>query len=187
MKRLFAAIDYTPEPWLGLLTRKLQASMSKMDRTNWVDNSLYHITLKFIGETMEYKIPRICDIISQSVNNIPPFDIQLDKINAFGSTYHPRVLMISTMAHPYMETIHNYINDQLPALGIKKDYGNFVPHLTLARINQLDDKKMFWNAVNKYQITEPHYIKVNKIILYESILSRGYQPKYVPLHTFELR
>lgn len=187
MKRLFAAIDYTPEPWLTELTLRLKGSMSKMDRTNWVDNQLYHITLKFMGETMEYKIPRICDILSQSVSHTPAFDLQLDRINAFGSAYHPRVLMISTLPHPHMEAIHGYIDEHLPALGIKKDYGNFVPHLTLARINQLDDKKMFWNAVNKHQITEYHYIKVNKIILYESILSRGYQPKYVPLHTFELQ
>ena len=161
--------------------------MSKMDKTNWVDDHLYHITIKFLGNIREEKIPSIKNILSQCVQNTDSFDLQLDQIKAFGSTYHPRVLIISALPHCTMQQLHQNIENKLQTIGLKSDFGNFVPHLTLARIHALDQKKMFWNTINRYQINETHIIPVNKIILYESILTKGYQPRYVALEEFRLK
>ncbi|MBO4581818.1 MAG: RNA 2',3'-cyclic phosphodiesterase [Bacteroidales bacterium] len=187
MKRLFIAVTYAPEPWLQTLTHNLKKGMSKMDQTNWVDDHLYHITIKFLGNIREEKIPHLSRILSQCVHDTPPFSLQLDQLKAFGSTYHPRVLIITAIAHPCMIQIHKNIEEQIQKIGLKPDFGNFVPHLTLARIHALDDKKMFWNAINRYQINDTHIIPVDKITLYESILTKGYQPRYVALEEFPLK
>jgi 2'-5' RNA ligase len=48
--------------------------------------------------------------------------------------------------------------------------GSFKPHLTLARIKLLKNKKAFFQAVEMYRDTFMQTTKINKIIFYRSVL-----------------
>ena len=186
MKRLFIAISFHPNEQIINLIPRLRSSMSKLDKVNWVNANLFHLTLKFIGNFKEDNLPQLIGKIRFCTTPVSPFQFELDQIKAFGSQYHPRVIILSTKENTNLQHLHSLLEQQLRLLGIKKDVGNFVPHLTLARIHQIDDRKMFWDAIHRNQLSQPIPVQVDEIVLYESILTKGYQPQYIALQKFPL-
>ena len=56
---------------------------------------------------------------------------------------------------------------------LKRDRQNFVPHLTVTRIKQLKDKELFFDIISEYKDEFIQDLKVEEIILFESILERS--------------
>lgn len=188
MKRLFIAIDYIDDGNIASLTKHLRLSMSKLDKVNWIDSNLFHITLKFIGETPEDKVAGIIHTINAQTFNFQKFTVEFDQLRIFGNKYHPRIIMLALQPNERMTALHASINKKLRIKNqIKPDFGNFVPHLTLARIHSIDDKKLFWNAIQTHQNPIVAPLTIDKIVLYESVLQKGYQPKYEVIKTFLLK
>jgi len=88
----------------------------------------------------------------------------------FGSSYKPRVLWFGvendTAIHQLGETVLN----TLDKAGFPRDRQNFVPHLTIGRINKIEHKKMFQEAIAVHRHDFLQEFQVDKIILYESLL-----------------
>jgi 2'-5' RNA ligase len=171
MRRLFIAIDIIPDSNFCDIYAKLKSTSTKLDKINWVKPDLMHLTLKFLGETPENKIPAIVKEIKSASFGISSFELKIGTIGAFGSRYQPRVLWFGIDKSEPLEQIHTQIQKEIRKLGFKPDFGNFVPHITLARINKIDDKQKFWKSIESLQTPFIQEIKVNKIILYESILN----------------
>ena len=186
MKRLFIAISFQADEQIINLIPRLRSSMSKLDKVNWVNVHLFHLTLKFIGNFEEDNLSQLIEKIRFCTTPISPFQFEFDPIKAFGSDYHPRVIILSTKENTDLQCLHSSLEQQLRLLGIKEDVGNFVPHLTLARIHQIDDRKMFWDAIHRNQLSQPIPVQVDEIVLYESILTNGYHPQYIALQKFPL-
>ena len=177
MKRLFIAINFVPDSNFLDIYAKLKSASTKLDKINWVKPDLMHLTLKFLGETPEDKIPVIVKGITSAASNTSPFTFRIGTIGAFGSRYQPRVLWFGVDKSEPLTQIQAQIQKKMQKLGYKPDYLNFIPHITLARINKIDDKQKFWNAIEDLQTPFIQEVKVNKIILYESILET-YIPEY---------
>ena len=177
MKRLFIAVEVVPsEQFLEIYT-KLKSTSTKLDRINWVKPELMHLTLKFLGETPEEKISAILGGITSATNTVSPFELKIGTIGAFGSRYQPRVLWFGIDANEPVNQLHTQIQKEMRKLGFKPDFGNFVPHITIARINKIDNKQQFWKSIETLQMPFIQQIEVKKIILYESIL-KTYVPVY---------
>ena len=74
---------------------------------------------------------------------------------------------------------------ELEKSGWEKDRQNFVPHLTIGRIKEVQDKKLFQQIISKYNSIEIQEENVAGITLYESILRRE-GPLYLDVHSFKL-
>jgi len=170
MKRLFIAIDIVPNHYFLRIATRLKSNSTKLDRINWVEMDLMHLTLKFLGETPVSKIPAIVQGMKSAAAGVSPFALKIGTIGAFGSRYHPRVLWLGIDKSEPLEDIYAQIQKEMWKIGFKFDFGNFVPHITLARINKIDDKHRFWDFIEKIQKPFIQKVEVNKIILYESIL-----------------
>ena len=136
-----------------------------------------HITLQFLGETESNKIDSIVQAMQQGVKDIPMFAVKTGKLGIFGSRYQPRVLWLEVEKIAALEQLHQQLQKAMKQIGFKSDFGNFVPHLTLARINKIHDKRFFWNKIESLPQNFTQQIQVNKIILYESTLH-----DHVPLY-----
>jgi 2'-5' RNA ligase len=170
-KRLFIAIDIVPNEQFLTIYNKLKSQTTKLDKINWVSPDLMHITLKFLGETAEEKIPAIVENLGIACKDAFPFNIDIGKLGLFGSRYQPRVLWVGADNTDNLQNLHISIEKQMRKLGFPRHIGNFVPHLTLARINKIDDKKRFIQHIEKNQIAQIQQLTVKEIILYESILN----------------
>ena len=69
--------------------------------------------------------------------------------------------------------------------GFQKNYGNFVPHVTVGRIKKIDHKKRFWETIEKRQPNFLQTIPVRQLKLIQSKLTNE-GPVYKTLFDFEI-
>lgn len=186
-KRLFIAIPFGFDATFVQKFNRIRTCTCKLDRANWVNPSLFHLTLKFLGETSVDRIPDICKAMQESLRGQAPFDFVLDKVGAFGSRYQPRVLWLGPDETPSeMLSLQRSVDKSLAKVGFPRTFGNFVCHLTLARINYIDSKKYFWEQLEKHEHLFSEAVSVREVILYESVLRKGHAPLYIALEKYSL-
>ena len=177
MHRLFIAFEFTPDEVFLDFHSKIRSSFTKLDKYNIVKPDLMHITLKFLGETEQENINPIIQGIENTVKGISTFEVKTEKIGIFGSRYQPRVLWLGISKTEPLSQLHKQLQKEMKKLGFRPDFGNFVPHLTLTRINKIDDKHFFWKRIESMPQDFTQQINIKTIILYESIL-QGHVPVY---------
>ena len=184
MKRLFIAINVSPNHALLKVYSDLQARCNK-GKIKWVDTGLFHLTLKFLGETSEADEQKIVSALHTISKNTHSFSFNLKGIGIFGSSYRPRIIRVNIDYGEQLIQLGNEIRQGLESLGFPNDRQNFVPHLTLARIKQVQDKAFFQKSINLYKEAFFQEVHVTEIVLYESILHSG-GPEYVILEKYKL-
>lgn len=184
MKRIFAAIKITPNENFLQIYYRLKHAM-KNDKIKWVPEANIHITLKFFGETEEKAIEPICEVLDDVSQDFQSFNIKFSKVGIFGSSYNPRVIWFGIENNKILLSMAKKMNNSLEQIGIKNDRQNFVPHLTIARIKSIWDKKLFQKEIDKNKNVEIQNFYAGKIILFESIL-RPQGPKYEIIESFDL-
>lgn len=184
MKRIFLAINIIPQNSFIRHIRSLQNYTTK-DKIKWVDTDNVHLTLRFFGATAESDIPRIIDAVHAATQNINSFSLQLKNTGLFGSRYNPRVIWMGTEPCDKLMQLHTQLVYELTKAGFPSDQQNFVPHITLGRINRLSHKPTFQQIIANHALCDIQVQKVQSIYLYESILLRN-GPQYNIEHIFNL-
>jgi 2'-5' RNA ligase len=185
MKRLFVAIKIQPDK--AFLDQFLELkNQFHHERIKWVEEHNIHVTIKFFGETEEEKIPEISNVLEEVASDTNVFSFTLQKLGIFGSSYDPRVVWVGIEPYADLAAIMKIIRDKLSLIGYEPGRQNLVPHLTLGRIKILKDKKMFQQIIDQNTGISSQEIKVDRFILFESILKKE-GPEYLALKTFQLR
>ncbi len=169
MKRLFVAVKLIPDDNFLKSYGALHHALL-LEKISWVKPDNFHLTLKFLGKTPKEKLPAILTALQQVAEQTEAFSMKMAGTGIFGSAYKPRVLWFGvendTAIHQLGETVLN----NLGKAGFPRDRQNFVPHLTIGRINKIEHKKMFQEAIAAHRHDFLQEFPVDKIILYESLL-----------------
>jgi len=173
LKRLFIAIEVVPNEQFMAIYNRLKSHTTKLDKISWTNPALLHITLKFLGEVPAEKVPAIAEGLRFACKNLSPFTIDIAFVGLFGSVYNPRVLWFGVDNAEILQQIHHSLDKQMRKLGFPPHIGNFVPHLTIARINKIDNKKRFLNYVEQDKTQHIQQFTVTEILLYETKFKRG--------------
>ena len=104
---------------------------------------------------------------------IMPFDMVLEGLGVFGSSYDPRVIWYGIRDETQIFNLADNIFSELEGIGIKRDRQNFVPHLTIGRINEKQKPGLIQT------------IRVEEFYLIESILEPT-GPVYHVVETFNI-
>lgn len=185
MKRLFVAVKINPDAGFLNQFRKLKSDL-RHEKIKWVEEKNIHITLKFLGETDENRIPLIQSILEETALGINPFSFSLARTGIFGSSYAPKVVWAGIQPYDEMRDLMKKIHRVLEKAGFEADRQNLVPHLTLGRIKYLDDKKLFADVLDKNSELKSEKMTVDEFRLYESILKKE-GPQYIVLKNFFLK
>lgn len=169
MKRLFIATKITLNKSLLQTISDLKTGC-RFDKMTWVTQDVTHLTLRFLGKTPEEKIPAIIEAMQVVANKHHPMELSLDKLGLFGSRYAPSVIWLGFNDFAVYKALFSDIETKLLDLGFDPNYGNFVPHITLARIKQVENKKKFQQLLDNHQIIEPQLLNIDHITLYQSKL-----------------
>lgn len=183
-KRLFAAIKVQPDPNLISTYSSLKSAL-RHEKINWVSEKNIHITLKFFGETPEEKIDEICEVFDDIAARHQPFNLSLENIGIFGSSYEPRVIWFGMVKSEAVEKLAEEVLLRLKTIGFEPDGQHFRPHLTVGRIKQIGDKKQFQQTINSFKSTFLQEIQVTDFQLFESIL-KPQGPIYQVIESFNL-
>ncbi len=183
-KRLFAAIKVQPDEQLISIYNSLKSAL-RHEKINWVSEKNIHITLKFFGETPEDKIDEICEVFADIATRHQPFNLTLENIGIFGSSYEPRVIWFGMAKSEAVEKLAEEVLLRLKTIGFEPDGQHFRPHLTVGRIRQVISKKQFQQTIDTFKNTFIQDIQVTGFELYESIL-KPQGPVYHVIESFNL-
>jgi len=169
MKRTFMAIKINPTEELQSRIDYLKQHLSH-ENINWIRESQFHITLRFIGDTPDNLIEDIGNVFTEEFINSSAFQLNLEGISLFGSKYHPRVIWVGARPFELLQKMAAKVDESLSKFGFKRDRQNYVPHLSLARIRKLSDINHFHRVMDS---SEKGFIQsevINSVMFYESIL-----------------
>jgi 2'-5' RNA ligase len=184
MKRLFAAVHILPSAGFREYYDDLRRQLG-FARITWVKPENIHLTLKFFGETEEGHIPEIGKVLQLAALLNSPFTIHSGNLGIFGSSYQPKVVWIGIEGNPELARLAVNVLEGAEQAGWERDRQNFVPHVTLGRIKDVVDRKLFQAVIDSKKGRPAEAYEVREFHLYESIL-RAEGPVYRILETYKL-
>lgn len=183
--RTFIAINIQPEALLLQKITELKNELAE-EPIRWVDEQNLHLTLKFLGEISEHQVVHIKNVLAEFALLHSPISLVPSGLGFFKSRGIPRVLYVGIRNGEALQQWAEGIESLLIPLGIKKEERPFNPHLTLARIKFLKDKKRFYQAVERHHYVSSKPVTISEIIFFESHLEpKG--PVYRQLARFPLK
>ncbi len=124
-----------------------------------------HLTMKFIGDVDDRKVPRIAEAVRKAVEGIPPFEIVLMGAGAFPNARNARVVWIGAEPADTLKRIADGIGENLS--GIRFDDKPFKSHMTVGRCVSTKDMSGF---VSKYKGMEFTSFECGEVLVMRSEL-----------------
>ncbi len=191
MARLFLAISLPAQvkEKLAELQNKLAASGAGV---RWVRPEGIHLTLKFLGNVPESRIPEIVSVVQEVVRKNAPAVIRLGVkgVGTFPPRGTPRVVWAGLTGDLVaLARLQQALEAALARLGFAPEKRPFVPHLTLGRVKSAKNKKALLQSVDRYREEEfvpAQTIAIKELVLYQSTL----HPEgaiYTPLKHFPFK
>jgi 2'-5' RNA ligase len=143
--RAFIAVDL-PADAKGSLASTIELLQATLPghEFGWVRSEAIHLTLKFLGNVDESRVPTISEAVSAAVEDIAPFDLRLDGTGTFPPRRRPSVVWAGLNGDlEALLALQAPIESAMASLGFASERRDFRPHLTLARIrSRLSDIKV---------------------------------------------
>jgi 2'-5' RNA ligase len=133
--RLFLAINL-PEAVKLRLADALEALTAYDIPARWVAADALHITLKFLGDVADSRVPAVGAALAVAVQGVPPFDIELGDLGAFPSVARPNILWVGARSGAPLGELHRRVDQGFLPLGFEAESRKFHPHVTVARVNK---------------------------------------------------
>ena len=132
--RTFIAIPI-PEN-ISLFLKKIQGEMRE-NRVNasWTRPSTLHLTLRFIGDTQNARVPRIHHAMKATAAAFAPFCLSAGGVGVFPGLRKPRVIWSGVKGQvDQLEKVQAFLEKNLEQAGIAAATRSFSPHFTLGRL-----------------------------------------------------
>lgn len=184
--RTFIAIDFEEE-----IKKKLYFLLLELDKVSqnikWVKKEGMHLTLKFLGEIEEEKIPKIEAVLSTISKMYSPFPLRLKGTGTFPpGKKNPRVIWIGIEGGQTLKELQAQLEEELEKLDFPREKREFHPHLTLGRVKIQSHLGGVLSQLEREKETTFGEMKVNKITFFQSIL-KPTGAEYKALSEFELK
>jgi 2'-5' RNA ligase len=189
--RAFIAIelDNTVKAELEKIQRRLRAEpISGLVR--WVAPASIHLTLKFLGDMEDERVPHVMAAMRTGCNGIAPFEMAVRGAGCFPNFQRPNVIWASLVGQAQPATLlAQRIENECARLGFDPDDRPFSPHLTLGRVNREADpsqRLQVGEMVRRLDINLKSIIHADTVYLIRSEL-KPEGSVYTPLGSVKLR
>lgn len=164
-------------------TMELKGTLSG-ERISWVDPDLYHITLRFIGETEVSAIEEIGNALGKGIEVPRKLHSNFTRPGSFGPRKRPRVIWIGFEPSSLIEALKRNVDMVLEPCGIRPADQPFRAHLTLGRVRSIRDLNGFYDAIEAMHDRFSEQVILQKLVFYRSDLGKQ-GPVYTPLYQME--
>ena len=187
--RLFVACEL-PEDVRGAVGKLVEELRGQSeDAVRWINPASLHITLKFLGEVPERRIPAVKVALQEAVARHSAFFLEMANIGTFGGREGLRVMWAAVAGDVLrLEALARDVNRALSVVGFEAETRPFRPHLTLGRVrNEVSTRQRaeLEVAVGKIAIPEIEW-RTTGIALIRSRLQPG-GARHDAIATFPLR
>ena len=131
--RLFVAINMPPAERNRLSAELERVTGSHQLPVRWLAADTLHITLKFLGEVPEAKVPPLAGAVQKAVNGIPPFDVAVAGFGAFPSKTRPNIFWVGVEPAAALVELHRSVDVATSELGFVGEEREYRPHITVGR------------------------------------------------------
>ncbi len=134
-----------------------------------------HLTLAFIGEQPDTLKNPLISTIQKAVLDIKPFEVTPAYIDGFPDIHHPQVLWVGVKGDiDKILLIHERMEDELKYLQLPIDERRFIPHVSIAKVNNLQIERPLEENLQKIMATNFQTIRIVSIKLFESLPYGGF-------------
>lgn len=171
MLRLFVGLEIP-----DAIAQRLAQLAGGIPGARWSDPRNYHITLSFIGEVEEPSADRIAFALPYV--DCLPFSQALRGMGVFEEGNHPKVLWAGAESTPPLNHLRAQVEKALRLAGIDVPYRKYVPHVTLARLQDVS-REHLGHFIEAHNLFSAGPFPVDEFILYQSHKSKDgfhYEP-----------
>jgi 2'-5' RNA ligase len=183
--RLFVAVSLPPsvEEQIAVVLDKT----SRYQEIKWALRAQLHMTLRFIGDLNEEKIPALEERLKSAADSFEPFEMEIKGIDAFPNLKRPKVLFVPAAAgKEYFVKLSRLISKQIQTPGTGGGEKNFQAHVTLGRVRGGQDASNAVRTLRESGLALGMAWKVDRFSLFQSqLIPEGAIHKR--LKEFELR
>ncbi len=162
--RLFVALDL---PWD--LRQRLSALAGGLPGARWVPPENYHLTLRFIGEVPAYQAEEV-DLALASLRG-RGFTLALAGIGTFAKAGRATSLWVGVPRNPELDHLQAKIETALQRAGLEPERRRFVPHVSLARLDNVPEAKLA-GFVQAHNLFRAGPVAVEHFTLFSSRLGK---------------
>lgn len=130
--RLFVAVDVPQRERERILAAVAPLRDAALP-VRWVEPAAFHLTLKFLGEVPDARVPAVKAAVSDVARRHAPFALQLRGAGAFPGPRRPSVWWIGVEPAPALNALQRDVETAIAPLGYPTETRPFSPHLTLGR------------------------------------------------------
>ena len=163
--RLFTGIDL-PEDVRERLERLLM-HLRPAAHLKWSPVYNLHVTLKFIGEWPEEKLPQL-EAALRSIPRRLKIPIAVRSLGWFPNAHHPRVFWVAVDGGEALTALARDTEAALAPLGIAKEERAFTAHLTLARSKEAVPLQALRGAIEQLDSVEFGSFQADRFYLFRS-------------------
>jgi 2'-5' RNA ligase len=132
--RLFVALNFPDavREALHAATAPLREAVPR--GVAWVRSEALHLTLKFLGDVEDARVPAIAEALAQVASRHVEPRLLMSGVGAFPSLARPRVVWAGIEATPRLELVQHDLEASCATLGFEVEGRAFRPHVTLGRV-----------------------------------------------------
>ena len=183
-RRLFVSVDLDG---LGEEVRAVQDLLEGASGLNFTDPEQAHVTLKFLGDTGEDRLPALREELAAAVadSGVGPFTATFGGLGVFPSPEYISVVWLGVReGGRELTRLHEAIEDRTVAMGFDPEDHDFTPHVTLARMEHAGGKELVQEVVGERD-PDAGRLRVAEVRLTESTLTDD-GPEYSTVASFGL-
>ncbi len=133
MPRLFVAVRLA-ERVRDALARAPLPRPGRGGSVRSVDAQNLHLTLKFLGDVEEARVPGLTEALRTASRGVEPFEIEVAGLGVFPPRGAPRVVWAGVEGGESLERLHRRVEEACGSVGLPRDERAYVPHVTVARV-----------------------------------------------------
>ena len=131
-----------------------------------------HLTVQFLGDVPESKIPILREKLTAAVATIPAAPpLMLEQIGTFPNIKNPRVVWVGGIASDELKQLSEIVKVACIEAGTPPDDKGFVQHFTVMRVRELFDTKELQTALMRVSYA-PQTVPVHQLVLFKSDLTQ---------------
>lgn len=183
--RLFVSVDVPDE--LTDAVDDLQDEFADAEGLNLTDPAQTHVTLKFLGDVDESRLPDLRRELAAAVADadVDPFTARFSGLGVFPSLEYISVVWLGVEdGSEELTRLHEAIEERATAMGFEPESHEFTPHVTLARMEHAGGKELVQQLVRERDPTVGE-TTVESVHLTESTLTDE-GPVYTTAERFSL-
>ena len=138
----------------------------------WVNEEKLHITLAFLGEVSETRVPQLTERVRRSTDTHSPFAVGVENGGVFPDWRRPRVVWLGLRDGGELQRLGNEIVSTCATLGFPSDHP-FRAHLTIGRVKDRLATTELESLRAKLATVKTHHFDVTRVILMRSVLGRA--------------